>query len=322
MSLLNFEPQFYIKNKHLQTILSSKKNPVTGSMVRNEIAVTLTVKTDETVNLTGLFSPQPNQTAKGLIILLHGWLGCAQSTYMLGRGEQLYQQGYELFRLNLRDHGPTLGLNKGLFHGARLEEVFQAVKQITTNYSGLPTTLIGFSMGGSFALRIGWRDSFESQKIPNLNRIIAVCPSVNPEQVTRAIDNSNLYRRYFIARWKKNLLEKQRCFPELYDFSSILLQKNSWQMTEKLLVNYSEFKDIDAYFTEYHFSPEKLKAVRVPMTILTAEDDPVIPIRGFNELKNINPLLELHITRHGGHVGYINNFRGDSWLDTILPKLI
>jgi hypothetical protein len=291
-------------------------------MVQNEIAITLTVKTDETVYLTGLFSPQPKQTAKGLVILLHGWLGCAQSTYMLGRGEQLYQQDYEIFRLNLRDHGSTIGLNKGIFHGARLEEVFQAIKQITANYSGLPTTLIGFSMGGSFALRIGWRNSLESQKILNLKQIIAISPSVNPEQVTKTIDNSNIYRRYFIARWKKSLIEKQRCFPGLYNFNTILLQKKTWQMTEKLLTNYSEFKDIDAYFAEYHFSPEKLKAVCVPMTILTAEDDPVIPVSSFNELKNINPLLKLHITHHGGHVGYIYNFRGDSWLDTILPELI
>ncbi len=230
MSLLNFKPHFYVKNRHVQTILSSKKKPIVGNMVQNEVAITLTVKTNETVYLTGLFSPQPNQTAKGLIILLHGWLGCDQSTYMLGRGEQLYQQGYEIFRLNLRDHGSTIGLNKGIFHGARLEEVFQAIKQITTNYSALPTVLIGFSMGGSFALRIGWRDSFESQKISNLKRIIAISPSVNPEQVTRAIDNSNIYRRYFIARWKKNLIAKQRCFPGLYDFNTILLQK-------KLLAN-------------------------------------------------------------------------------------
>lgn len=322
MYLTNFKPHFYVKNRHIQTILSSKKKPIIGNMVQNEVAITLTVKTDETVHLTGLYSPQPNQTAKGLIILLHGWLGCDQSTYMLGRGELLYEQGYEIFRLNLRDHGSTIGLNKGIFHGARLEEVFQAIKQITTNYSALPTILIGFSMGGSFALRIGWRDSFESQKISNLKRIIAISPSVNPEQVTRAIDNSTIYRRYFIARWKKNLVEKQRCFPGLYDFNTILLQKTSWQMTEKLLTQYSEFKDIDAYFAEYHFSPEKLKAVCVPMTILTAEDDPIIPIRGFNELNNINPLLKLHITRHGGHVGYINNFRGDSWLNTVLPELI
>lgn len=322
MSLSNFKPPFYIKNRHIQTILSSKRKAIIGDMVQNETAVTLTVKTDETVYLTGLFSPQLQQAAKGLVILLHGWLGNAQSTYMLGRGEQLYQQGYEVFRLNLRDHGPSVGLNKGIFHGARLEEAFQAVKQITANYSGLPTTLIGFSMGGSFALRIGWRESLEAQKIANLKQIIAICPSVNPEHVTRAIDNSNIYRRYFIKKWKKNLIDKQRFFPELYDFNSILLKKNTWQMTEELITKYSEFKDIDTYFAEYHFSPEKLKTVRVPMTIVTSEDDPVIPVRGFNELKNINPLLNLQITHHGGHVGYLCNFKGDSWLDVILPELI
>lgn len=319
---LDFKPHFFIRNKHLQTIISSKKRPEIGGMVAHEQLINIDVKTDEEVHLTGYYSPQIKEPAKGLVILLHGWLGCVRSTYMLARGEQLYQAGYEVFRLNMRDHGQTVALNSGVFHGARLEEVFLAVQYIAQQNLHLPVTLIGFSMGGSFALRIGWWQSINNQPIFNLKKIIAICPSVNPEHVTNAIDNSPIYRRYFCNKWRMNLQEKQQFFPHLYDFGSVVSLKTCRQMTEALIKLYSDYSDINAYFSEYHFSKEKLKLVSIPMTVLAAADDPVIPVEGFQELESINPHLELVITNYGGHVGYINSFSGDSWLDKILPSIV
>lgn len=322
MSITQFMPQIPIRNKHVQTILSSQKKPSPGLMLQQEQMIKITVNAEEMTHLIGMYTPQKQLPAKGLAILLHGWLGSTQSTYMLARGEQLYNKGYAIFRLNMRDHGPNTALNKGIFHGCRLEEVFQAIKQIEEIEPDLPITLIGFSMGGSFALRVGWRHSFEPGSIVNLKKIIAICPSVNPEQVTTSIDASIIYRRYFRNKWLENLIEKQKVFPETYDFSTILSLKTCWQITDELVKKYSTFPDIDAYFSEYHFSKEKLQPIRVPMTILAAKDDPVIPVGGFDELKNVNPLLNLHLTTYGGHVGYITNIHGDSWLDQVLPSLM
>ncbi|ETO92807.1 putative hydrolase [Legionella oakridgensis RV-2-2007] len=320
MSIPDFKPNLLVRNKHLQTILSSKKRPVFDQMIKNEQLINLKVETDEIVHLNGCYSPHVQPV--GLVILLHGWLGCVRSSYMLARGEQLYKKGYSVFRLNMRDHGQTVALNEGIFHGCRLEEVFQAVKQIAELKPELPVSLVGFSMGGSFALRVGWRQSITDEPIKNLKKIIAICPSVNPEQVTDAIDKSKIYRHYFCNRWRNNLIEKQKCFPELYDFSDLLSMKSCKQITAALIEKYSDFPDMDAYFSEYHFSQDKLRMVNIPMTVLAAADDPVIPIDGFSELKNINSLFNLNITDYGGHVGYINTLMGDSWLDMVLPTLM
>ncbi|WP_133127968.1 YheT family hydrolase [Legionella nagasakiensis] len=322
MRPLPFKPPILVRNKHLQTIISSKKSPIIGGMVNHEQLIDIKVHTDEMVHLTGYYSSQNEKQAKGLVILLHGWLGCDKSTYMLARGERLYQEGYDVFRLNMRDHGSTVALNKGLFHGCRLNEVFQAIKKIAELKPDLPLYLVGFSMGGSFALRVGWQQSIEALPIKNLKKIVAICPSVNPAQVTDAIDKSILYRSYFCNKWKANLLEKQKHFPELYDFNSLFSLKSCKQITEALIKQYSEYPDLEAYFAEYHFSQEKLKAVCVPMTVLAAADDPVIPIEGFQELKQINPFFDLNITHYGGHVGYINALSGSSWLDMVLPSLL
>ncbi|WP_162261886.1 YheT family hydrolase [Legionella adelaidensis] len=319
---IQFNPSLFIRNKHFQTIFSSKSAPVVGNMVKNAQYVPIKVRTHEEVHLSGYYSAQINKKPKGLVIQLHGWLGSDSSTYMIGRGESLYQKGYDVFRLNMRDHGTSLPLNKGLFHGGLLKEAFQAVKYIAETKPELPVYIIGFSMGGSFALRMAWQQSIENLTIKNLQKVISVCPSVDPAKVTDAIDKSIIYRNYFCKKWKTNLREKQRCFPELYDFSNFLTLKSCREMTVELIKKYSDYGNIDEYFADYSFSVEKLQEVRVPTIILTAADDPVIPVESFQKLKNLNPHVTIYVTEYGGHVGYVKALSGDSWLDVALPFLI
>ena len=64
------------------------------------------------------------------MVLLHGWEGSAESLYVLSLAQLLYQQGFEIVRLNLRDHGETHHLNRELFHSCRLPEVVGAVRTL------------------------------------------------------------------------------------------------------------------------------------------------------------------------------------------------
>lgn len=329
MTKLPFEPNFLLRNKHVQTILSSKKKPNFGKMVASEslinlhVNIPISINSSEMVNLNGYYSSHKAISPKGLVILLHGWLGSSTSSYMLANGERLYQQGFAVMRLNMRDHGNTLHLNQGIFHGCRLEEIYQAIKQIAAMNPELPVTLLGFSMGGSFALRVAWRNSIGFDPIDNFKKVIAICPSVDPEKVTNAIDNSKIYRRYFCNKWKKNLAEKQRCFPDLYNFDEIISLKNCKDITDALIEKYSNYAACEDYFSEYQLTKEKLESINIPVEILAAKDDPVIPIDSFDELKHINPKCNIYITEYGGHVGYIDSLsKNNSWLDKVLPSLM
>lgn len=320
MSSIQFTPPVFLKNKHLQTIYGSKKKPTIGKMLQNEKPFKLDVITHEPVSLTGRYSAQTESDSKGVVILLHGWLGCVDSSYMLARGEALFRSGYDVVRLNMRDHGDSLGLNDGLFHACLLEEVYLAIQQIAANFPEKSIHLIGFSLGGSFALRIGWRNDQNDNRIPNLKQIIAICPSVEPEAVFSSIDSSMIYRTYFTYKLRKSLLKKQQLYAKLYDFSKIIKLKSCTAITEALIHNYMDFKDINDYFSEYRFDEQKLKTIQTPVHILVAEDDPVIPVQDIQKLEGINPNMTLLTTRHGGHVGYVNDLKGQSWLDVYLNQ--
>ena len=250
--------------------------------------------------------------------MLHGWLGSVDSSYMLARGEAFFKDGYDVFRLNMRDHGDSLELNRGLFHACLLEEVYEAIKFVAALHVEKTVHLLGFSLGGSFALRVGWRNSQSQVPIPNLKNIIAICPSVEPAAVFQAIDGSKIYRAYFTYKLRKSLIHKQKIYPQLYNFSNILKHRNCTDITKELIEHYLNFENIDDYFLNYRFDEEKLNDINIPIHILASEDDPVIPIEDIIKLRGINPKLDIKTTKYGGHVGYINTLNGQSWLDTYL----
>ena len=163
---------------------------------------------------------QPAGEANGeLVVFIHGWEGSANSSYLLSTAPFLARQGYRVIRLNLRDHGDSHHLNEDLFHSCRLPEVVGAVKSLQTANPETPLSLVGFSLGGNFALRVG--SEAEAAGL-NLKRIVAICPVLEPAETMRALDTGWYgYRYYFLRKWRRSMFKKSAAFPHLYDFKKL-----------------------------------------------------------------------------------------------------
>src|SRR6201996_1590977 len=99
------------------------------------------------------FGSSPSNGTGRPAVILHGWEGSAQSLYILSLAQQLFDRGFEVLRLNMRDHGETHHLNRDLFHSCRLSDVVGALRAIQGVYPGQELRLAGFSLGGNFLLR-------------------------------------------------------------------------------------------------------------------------------------------------------------------------
>jgi len=88
----SFEPPLFLKNAHVQTILASSKLRTLGPNAMRAVARKEIIETAEGIKLLGYHSVQKNRLAKGLVILLHGWEGSADSTYVQRCGRSLYRQ--------------------------------------------------------------------------------------------------------------------------------------------------------------------------------------------------------------------------------------
>lgn len=265
------------------------------------------------VRLQGFYSPQPNAgTCRGLVVLLHGWEGCTQSTYMISTGALLYREGFEVFRLNFRDHGGTHHLNPGIFHSCRIDEAVGALQTVARQFSTRPLFLAGFSLGGNFALRIALQAPHLD--IP-IHRVVAVSPVIKPASVVHALDGGPFfYRHHFMKKWRESLRRKQACFPDRYDFSDWFQLTNISDKTRHLVEHFGPFSCLEDYLEGYSVAGRALFELQVPTRIISAADDPIIPVEDFYSIEG-SDCLSLQIVPYGGHCGFIANLLLRGWAE-------
>jgi predicted alpha/beta-fold hydrolase len=326
MKPAGFHPPRWLRNHHLQSILptSRLRRPWVMPRAKPLLAASRPTVLDcgAGVRLSGYLSQQQDvgrPAATTLVVLLHGWEGSAQSLYVLALGSHLFDRGYDVFRLNFRDHGGSHGLNPGLFHSCRLDEVVGAVARLHELFPDKRLCIGGFSLGGNFALRVAARAP--ASHIP-LERAFAVCPVLSPHSTLEVLERGPfVYRQYFIQKWKRSLVEKQRCFPEIYDLKDILEMDTMTAMTDTMVRRYSEFETLDAYLTGYAIVDGVLADLAVPSHALLAADDPIIPVRDADRLAK-TPFLSVTHSRYGGHCGFLDSFGRESWVNAWVTRLL
>ncbi len=74
------------------------------------------------------------------------------------------------------------------------------------------------------------------------------------------------------------------------------------------------------YFREYSLLEDTIKDLPVPATIITAKDDPIIPVEDFYRLE-LNHRTNLVIHAFGGHNGFIDGFFLKSWYEQKLADM-
>jgi len=312
-----FNPPFLLRHQLVQTILASMKFRKRGSNPMLEQAEDMVLDCDDGARLKGSYSRHPEN--KALVIFLHGWEGSQDSTYVVSAGRRVYERGASVFRLNYRDHGDSHDLNEGLFFSTLFNEVFDAVKQAAKLGEHAPVYIVGFSLGGNFALRIA--RSLRDLTLPNLQHIFAISPVIDPWGAAPLVDLNPLYQHYFLKKWTRSLRKKQKLYPHLYDFKKILSQRTVLGITEKLLPAYSDYPDLKSYFDSYRLDKRDLENCPVPISMITAADDGMIPVENLLGLK-LNHRARRIILPHGGHNGFFQSLNGPTWYDDYIKQVM
>jgi len=309
-----------LRNGHFQSLLAS--SAVRRAVVRRraralqDAAEVWTLDGGDGIRLQGLYSARPD-ASRGLAVLLHGWEGSVNSNYVLANGARLYAEGFDVFRMNFRDHGDTHHLNVGIFHSCRLDEVVNALGDLQRRLGAARWRLAGYSLGGNFSLRVGLRAGSAGLDIA---RIVAVNPVIDPAAAMHAMENGiRFYERYFERKWSRSLRTKKACFPELYGDETWHEIRGLRERTHYLATRHAGFASAEEYFEGYSVAGDRLAALRVPATILTSEDDPVVPVRDYHDLP-ANPAIELIVTKHGGHCGFLKNWKLESMAEDLIAS--
>jgi predicted alpha/beta-fold hydrolase len=264
-------------------------------------------------------SKRGREPGKRLAVLLHGWEGSSESSYVMALGATLFDEGFEVVRLNLRDHGATHHLNRDLFHSCRLPEVVGAVQALAARFPGKPLVLAGFSLGGNFMLRVAAHR--EAPHLP-IERVIAVCPVLDPAVTMLTLERAfPVYHSYFVRKWTRSLARKQMAWPDHYDFDDLMQVRNLREMTRQLVLSHTEYPSVDDYLAGYAITGDRLTTLAAPANMIVSLDDPIIEAHDLSRLAR-SPKLHISTTAHGGHCGFIEDLRGGSWVDRAAVKLL
>lgn len=314
-----YAPPLWLHSPHLQSLISTSplRRARGALLLRRSGAVNTPYIVDggDGVRLEGVHSRLPGVEPRGLALLLHGWEGSAESSYMRMTAAHLLGAGFEVFRLNFRDHGDTHHLNQALFHSNRIDEVVNAAVDVANRFLGdapRPMVVAGYSLGGNFALRVAMRARAAGL---SLARVAAVCPVLDPGvTMTRLEQGIPVYLRYFEQSWRASLRRKRDRFPQYYDFDDRVLKLDMRELTRWMVERHTDFDTIDDYFNGYAIAGDRLATLDVPADLLTAEDDPVIPVEEFHALQ-LPDAARIEIARWGGHCGFLETARLDGYAE-------
>ncbi len=316
-----FCPPAFLKNAHVQSVLASLKlrSPFVrlkaGEMIKK--SVPYIIDCGNSAKLMGYFTDNKKGN-KNLVILIHGWEGSANSLYILSAASFLFKRGFSVFRLNLRDHGDTHKLNRGLFHSCLIKEVTGAISRIEEKFYHKNLFLCGFSLGGNFSLRAALRAPLEGIK---LKKVFAISPVLHPPKTMDALYNGFfLYHDYFVKKWKKSLVKKHKVYPDMVDIKVLYSLDTLKAMTEYFAPRHTGFPDADSYLNGYSIVGDTLKDLKVPCHILAAKDDPVIP---YEDISRLYPscYLKIELTERGGHCGFFTDVFLNSWAEQKMVEI-
>lgn len=304
--------QSYLASSPLRRRLNKRRRPSLEQVAQEHI-----LDAGDGVRLAARLSTQPTNP-RGTVLLLHGWEGSHDSVYLHSLGSRLFDAGYSVARLNLRDHGGTHHLNPEPFHSARMQEVYGAVRALQ-ELCGAFDALVGFSLGGNFSLRLAI--AAQAQQLA-LKQVIAVNPVMNPETTTRALDSAKLYLPYFLRKWRQTIAAKRTAWPKGPDYADLLEDRSLLAVTDKFATRYCGFASRQAYFAEYTLGAERFTDLCTPTTIISSADDALIPISDIRAVAAASAQLHIREHRYGGHCGYVKNWRLESWLEPEVLELL
>lgn len=322
--LPDYLPPPLLRNPHVQSILASTavRKLALRRHARKLLAATARHVLDcgDGVRLMADFTAAADGRRERLVTLIHGWEGSSESNYILSLAVSLHRDGYAVMRLNLRDHGPSHHLNRALFNSTRLAEVLGAMEAIQRQFPHRQNFLAGFSLGGNFALRIGADAGTRDYRF---DRIVAVCPVIDPQHTMRCLEDGLwLYHHYFVRKWRRSLARKLELFPNEYDYGGQLLRRRTLRsMNEYFVPRYTDFDTPATYLAGYAVTGNRLARLSTPTHIVTSADDPVVHAVDLALLPP-NPAIEVEVTAHGGHCGFLKNWRLESWIDERIAEIL
>lgn len=264
-------------------------------------------QTEELVKVLAVRN-EPVISARGDLVVLHGLEGSHQSGYMLSMAAAALEAGFRVHRLNMRTCGGTESLAPTLYHAGLTSDLKFVVSQLAG-----PVYLAGYSLGGNVVLKAmgEW-----GEQAPVRAAVAISTPLDLMACCLRMQEPRNwIYSQKFIKSLKARYRRRHEAYPEVFPLDGLEQVRSVLEFDDRFTSKAFGFGDAANYYGTQS-SRGFLANIRRPALLIHSADDPLIPVRVYEQagIAN-NTALRLELTRHGGHVGFLSRGEKRFWAE-------
>ena len=245
-----------------------------------------------------------------VIAIVHGLEGSCDSNYVLGIAEKAYQRGFHVVRLNQRNCGGTETLTPTLYNSGMSGD-YRAVFEELAQADGFAQIFFaGYSMGGNLVTKMAGEYGEAAPRA--LRGVCAICPALDLAACADALQKPEnyFYQRHFVNGLMNRYVRKAALFPKIYSRNGFGKIRSVRGFDDAITAPCFGYRDAQEYY-EAAGARKVVARVRVPMLMITAQDDPFVPYESFlAAMVAENPAIRFLAPKHGGHCGFISKHSG------------
>ena len=309
--MLPYKP--LVSDPHLLTILANfwprkldmEPYPVESRLYQTEPEVQVLVETQ-----------RPQGAPRGELMLVHGLEGSSDAGYMRTMAKAGLDAGYAVNRFNIRTCGGTEHLANTLYHAGLTGDLRSVLRQMRDE-GRAPAHLVGYSLGGNMVLKLAGELGEEAPAF--VASVCAVSTPIDLSACARVLAQrqNRIYERRFLKRMRERVAANGR-----FSAEQTKPARTIWQFDDMFTGPAFGFQGAEHYY-ETQSSRQFLDRIRVPVLLIQAKDDIFIPFEIFEHpAVRANPHVHLHVTEHGGHLGFLSRKRPRFWVDQTVLEWI
>ena len=248
---------------------------------------------------------QPAPETHPCILALHGLEGSSSAHYMRGLADKGYRAGFNVVLLNQRNCGGTEQLSSGLYHSGLSADADVVLRELASVDRMRQVFVAGYSLGGNLALKLA--GDYGNEPPPQLAGVAAVSPVMDLAACVAALERRRniVYHLNFVRGLRGRMRRKAQWYPGRFDVDRLARVWSVRAFDEVYTAPHFGY----ASAADYYYRASALRVVDricVPALIITAEDDPFVPSGPFRDpALTANPNVQVVVTRHGGHCGFV-----------------
>jgi hypothetical protein len=307
----DFRPAPALRGPHFQTILAN--GPFSRCPVVELQRERIELPDGDFLDLDWLVQDDDPADAP-IVFLLHGLTGSAQSRYAQDLFTRIRSKGWRAVLMNFRGCSGHPNRLPRTYHAGETTDFEYILRLLQQREPGRPIAAVGYSLGGNVLLKhLG---AMQSQS--PLSAGVAVSVPFDLEIAARSLGSglSRIYQINLLQQLRKSILAKYQHGGSPFDWERAMSARDFFEFDDAVTAPLHGFDGVSDYYSRSS-SRQYLGAITVPTLILHAEDDPFVHRSAIPSARELGKSVTLELSRHGGHVGFLQGFPGKTrnrWL--------